>query len=148
AVARAEREQEALAPELTAPGFAQRQRRIPGVVGIPADPADIDHDEVLAARERGERAEPQAQPAVVDLRHGVDDRADPRLERRRDERLRVAMAGAGAPAADQREPHGLTRLRNAVERRAIMAEMARIVAEKKRRICAQPLIAPDQVAQR
>src|SRR5207302_3110500 len=148
AVACAEREEEALADEATAPGLAQRQRRIPGVVGLPADAADVDHHGIIPAGERVERAEAQAEAAVVHLRHAVDDRGDPLFERGRDDLAAVAMARADAAAADQGEPRDLALLRDAIERRAVMTEMARVVAEIERRTRTQPPIARDQVAQR
>src|SRR5262249_30768455 len=88
---RADREQEPLARELGAQGLAQGERRIERVVGVAADAADVDDQHVVAAAQRLERGEPQTEPAVVDVRHAVEDRGDARLEPGCDDLARVAV---------------------------------------------------------
>ena len=147
-VALADQEQEPLLIDQPAIHFADRQPRIPHVDRFAADAIDLDDREALAARQRVDGLEPQVEPAVVEFGHAAGDAVDTALHLRGDKAASVAVEGAGALVADQRDLHHLACSRHA--RQFLLAEtaMRRVAAEMQLRFPARAGILADQIADR
>src|SRR2546423_82913 len=94
----ADEEHDALLVGQAAVDFGERQRRIAVPVRPAANAVDFDHREIFPPRELVDRAEAQAETAVMEFAHAACDGVEPRFELRRDMARRIVPVATRAKA--------------------------------------------------